>query len=288
MAFPQTRLTLIQRLAAGGTQEDWHCFWTEYWGPVCRFALRFGATSMPDAEEVASQTFEVLLANQLLTRWASNRSAKLRSILCSVVRNVLANRHRVQQGRQRLMPEVEEHLRRLNEERSESADDFYAAWVEDLLQRAIEALAAECYAKGKGDYVRVIYSRICQRRSTAEVAQALDVSSRTVENYYSAARERLGQKLTDLVRCQVRHHCSPEEEEAEFAQEWRQLGQYLVDQGGLEAAIQRTYQLFDPVKDRRQTSAAIRSVVERLTSIRESSANGQTANEDPRQPGGDR
>ena len=76
MSFPQTRLTLVQRLVTDGHEEDWRQFLTDYWGPICRFALRWGAGTMHDAEEVASQTFEVIWRNRLLERWVSNRSAR--------------------------------------------------------------------------------------------------------------------------------------------------------------------------------------------------------------------
>ena len=75
MSFPETRLTLIQRLAAGGTAEDWQDFLGYYWGPVCRFALRSGAGQLNDAEDVAVQTFEVLWESRLLVRWIANRTA---------------------------------------------------------------------------------------------------------------------------------------------------------------------------------------------------------------------
>lgn len=80
MSFPQTRLTLIQRLATGGSEEDWRCFLQDDWGPICRFSLRFGARNLDDAEEVASQTFEVFWEKRLLARWMSQRSAKLRTL----------------------------------------------------------------------------------------------------------------------------------------------------------------------------------------------------------------
>src|SRR5437879_4084689 len=38
MSFPQTRPTLIERLAAAGEERDWQEFLTDYWGPICRFA----------------------------------------------------------------------------------------------------------------------------------------------------------------------------------------------------------------------------------------------------------
>ena len=68
--------------------------------PVSR--CRSGAGQLSDAEDVASQTFEVLWESRLLVRWIANRSAKLRSLLCSVTRKTLANRKRVRAGRERL------------------------------------------------------------------------------------------------------------------------------------------------------------------------------------------
>ncbi len=67
----------------------------DYWGPLCRFSLRYGARNLDDAEDVASQTFEVLWEKRLLVRWVSGRTAKLRTLLCSVVRNILSHRNRV-------------------------------------------------------------------------------------------------------------------------------------------------------------------------------------------------
>jgi hypothetical protein len=60
MSFPQTRLTLIQRRASDGAKEDWRGFLEDYWGPICRFALRYGARNLDDAEDMASERFEVL------------------------------------------------------------------------------------------------------------------------------------------------------------------------------------------------------------------------------------
>jgi hypothetical protein len=94
MSFPQTRHTLIQRIADAGDGRDWGEFLADYWGPVCRFARRAGALTQDDAEDAAAQTFEVLVRNRLLAHWVLKRSAKLRTLLCAVVRNVLSNRGR--------------------------------------------------------------------------------------------------------------------------------------------------------------------------------------------------
>jgi hypothetical protein len=49
MSFPQTQLTFVQRLAAEGAVEDWQRFLRDYWGPICRFSMRFGAANLTDA-----------------------------------------------------------------------------------------------------------------------------------------------------------------------------------------------------------------------------------------------
>ncbi|MGH7192963.1 MAG: RNA polymerase sigma factor, partial [Candidatus Saccharimonadales bacterium] len=180
MSFPQTRLTLIQRLAAGGSEDDWRTFVRDYWGPVCRFALRWGAANAADAEDVAVETFEVLWHNRLLVRWVSNRSAKLRTLLCGVVRNNLANRGRVQAGRDRIFRDLAKQLDRWQHAPDEQSDAFYAAWVEDVVERAVRSLAAEYGRQGKGDYLRVLYGRICDELTIAACADALWLKPATV------------------------------------------------------------------------------------------------------------
>ena len=195
MSFPETRLTLIQRLAAGGTAEDWQDFLGDYWGPVCRFALRSGAGQLNDAEDVAVQTFEVLWESRLLVRWIANRTARLRSLLCSVTRKILANRHRVRAGRDRLARDAADHWAQSEATEDQQTEVFYAAWVEDLLRQAVESIAAKYYQEAKGDYVRVLYGRLCQRLSIAELASALDIQPSAVDNYFRHARQRLADAL---------------------------------------------------------------------------------------------
>jgi RNA polymerase sigma factor (sigma-70 family) len=209
MSFPQTRLTLIQRLASGGNDDDWRRFMKDYWGPICRFALRWGAQNLIDAEDVASQTFAALWQNRLLRRWVSNRSAKLRSLLCAVVRNILATRSRVQASRQVVSTDLVEQVDQLRRVRDAQSDAFYAAWAEDVLQRSVESLAVEYYSESKGDYVRVFYGRLCQGLTIAQVAEALEITPAAVDHYYRNARSRLSKNLKSLVRRQVSRYAPP-------------------------------------------------------------------------------
>jgi len=250
MAFPQTRLTLIQRLATGASQADWREFTQDYWGPVCRFAQSRGSLTHEDAEDVATEVFEVLFKNRLLERWSTTRSAKLRTLLCCVVRNVVSNRIRVNAGRARLVAEHNGALDRYADlENVESAeaprdqlDAFYAAWVEDLLQAAVERLLADYDRAGKGDYFRVFHGRLCEQLPMAELADLLQIKLTSAENYFRHARDRLAERLKELVREHVLRYSGEAETGDEVAGEWSQMGEYLRQRGGLEQAVRKVYE----------------------------------------------
>ncbi len=265
MAFPQTQLTLIQRLASGGSDEDWRRFLRDYWGPICRFALRWGASNLDAAEEVASHTVAVIWENQLLGRWMSHRSARLRSLLCAIVRNVLSNWNRVRAGRQRMSAELVRRLEESSRAQDEQSDAFYAAWVEDIIQQAVESLATEYYRQNQGDYVRVLYGRLCERLTIADVAEALALKPSTVDYYFRHARGRLSEKLKMALRQQVERYCSPEEAGDEFSLEWELLGRFLSEHGGLEEAVRRAYDALDPVRPGPRRAAGLTKALTRLT-----------------------
>jgi RNA polymerase sigma factor (sigma-70 family) len=266
MTFPDTRHTFIHRLATSNTESDWQEFLTDYWGPVCRFARRRGGLQTEDAEDIASQTFEALIRNELLVRWVANRGAKLRTLLCKVIRNVLANKQRVEMGRARLLRENADVIDDRNgvcvvrdlEVSAEEIDAFYTAWVEQLLDLAVEAILAEYHRAGKGDCFRVLYGRLCEGMTAQEIATALNLRVTVVENYYKSARHRLTKELESQVRQHVTRYCLDEDIEGEFRAEWTQLGTYLQDHGGLEDVVRRAYDDLERSEGReRQESSRI-------------------------------
>jgi len=115
----------------------------------------------------------------------------------------------------------------------------------------VESLAAEYYAQSKGDYVRVLYGRLCQGLTNPQVAEALAITPAMAEHYFRHARQRLAAKMEALVRQHVERYSDPQEAEQEFAREWQQLGGYLADHGGIEQEVQRAYELLDPVQVKR-------------------------------------
>ena len=245
MSFPSTHLSLIDRLAEAGSAEDWTRFLKDYWGPLCRFCLRHGARDLDEAEDLASETFEVLWKNRLLDRWRSQQSAKLRSLLCGVVRHLLANRRRAEERKERLRPGLIEHAEELSRSAQPDIDVFYGAWVEGLVQQAVDSLAIEYCGQGQGDRIRVLYGRLCEGLTIAQVAAALNLRSTTVDFYFRDARDKLAGTLRRLLEEQVRRYVPAEEAEAEFAREWQDLGAYLAAHGGLEEAVRRAHALLD-------------------------------------------
>jgi RNA polymerase sigma factor (sigma-70 family) len=275
MSFPQTRHTLIERIAAAGDERDWGEFLADYWGPICRFARRRGPLGWDDAEDVAAQTFEALVRNRLLTQWASTRSAKLRTLLCAVVRNVLSNRARVLTGRARLL---RDHGGRLDDRGGlpmvasldapvEEVDAFYAAWVEELLQQAVEELLAQYHREGKGNFFRVLYGRLCDGMTMPEIAQALAVAAGQAENAYKHARKSLARRLVELVRDQVGRYCPAEDVEGEFAAEWGRLGEHLKKHGGLEEAVRRAYAGLPPASGKKQLASSMNAALTRVSEL---------------------
>lgn len=275
MTFPETRLTFIHRLAASNSESDWREFMTDYWRPICNFARRRCRLRLQDAEEVASQTFEALICNSLLVRWVANRSAKLRSLLCGVILNAVANRARIETGRARLLQNHlgidEDHngcrtIRDLDVS-AEAMDVFYTVWVEELLDRSVEAILAHYHRSGKGDYFRVLYGKLCEGMTAQEIATALNLRITAVENYYKNACLRLTTELEIQVRQHVVRYSLGENVEGEFRTEWGQLGAYLQDHGGLENVVRRAYEDHELTESRQQLDASRTAAIQRCTEL---------------------
>jgi len=254
MAFPDTRHSLIQRLAGGGEPADWREFMDDYWGPLCRFAQYRAKIDATEAEDIAAQTLEAIIRNHLLGRWSANRSARLRTLICTVVRNVISNRARVNSGRERIIRENAHEIDRLVtadgaenvEVPPDQSDAFYAAWAADVVQVAVERLLAEYTAAGKVDHFRVLYGRICDDLTMPEIAEALRMKLTSAENCYRQAKLRLEEKLRDTLRQHVMRYSPIDAANVEFTLEWNRLGEFLQAHGGLETAVRESYAAFSP------------------------------------------
>jgi hypothetical protein len=178
---------------------------------------------------------------------------------------VLSNRNRTEANRDRLLRNWVAELGTLSPADDEQADAFYAAWAEDMVQRAMEWMAAEYYRANKGDYIRVFYGRLCQRLSVAEVASSLGIRPNDVVNYFRQAKQRLSDRLEEVIRGQTARYSPPEEHEAEFSIEWKRLADHLSSSGGLEEAVRRAYELLDPGRTPTNSGQRLNETMERLT-----------------------
>ena len=265
MSFPNTQHSLIQRIATSGKQDDWQEFLFDYWSPVCRFAARWGKLGTEDAEDVASAAFEVIIHNKLLSRWVSDRKAKLRTLLCAVVRNILSNRARVNEARSRRLVEHHGELDRLLIDSIDvqpvELDVFYSAWAEGMLQASVEALQVAYHREGRGNYFRVLFGRICDEMTSREIAESLNLKVSSVENYFNHARKRLGELLEQMLSHHVERYCVTDDVEQEKRLEWQNLGEFLKRHGGLEQALQRTYQDFDAEQSKQHAATAMTKIL---------------------------
>lgn len=272
MSFPATRHSLIQRLVITGAEEDWRQFVEDYWPPVCRFAAKWGRLQFEDAEDVGSVTFQVVITGQLLQRWLQQPTAKLRTLLCSVVRNVLSNRARIDLGRQRLLRENRELLQTLavtaidgdDPAATETQDAFYEAWVEELVSSTLRSLHAELLESGKADQFRVLFGRVCDGMTNQEIAECLGLPLTTIENHFKRTRQRFAEQLELSVRRHVTRYCPTDDVEAEFQNEWHRLGEYLAQRGGLEEMLRQAFDGEDAISLRPRGSAIMQSLMKTL------------------------
>lgn len=235
MAFPQTRHTLIQRLAICGSDIDWQDFFHDYWVPICRFAMRRGNVRWHEAEEIASLVFEVVLKKDLIQRWHETPKAKLRTLLCAVTCRVQANYVRSASRRDLSLATLDFDVRELSVDDTNWEKTFYAAWVDDLLQKCLNSLVREYHAQDRGDYVRVLYGRLNEGLTIAQVSQTLDLSASSVDNYYRHAIKRLKDSIRSAVQSHVIRYTGDAQEG--FAEEWAALAEHLRQHGGLAQAV---------------------------------------------------
>ena len=146
---------------------------------------------------------------------------------------------------------------------AEQVDAFYAAWVEELLQQAVETLCVYYHREGKGDFFRVLYGRLCDAMTMPEIARDLDITVSQAENAFKDARKRLARRLEDLVREHVGRYGAPEDVEGQFTAEWGQLGDYLKSRGGLEGAVRQAHEGLPAAPRAKQLSASMQAALTR-------------------------
>lgn len=241
MAFPETRVSLIRRIVTSGDAAFWDQFVAGYWRATCRFAMRIGNLQWNDAEDVASQVFEVIVRKSLLQSWLAKPEARFKTLLCTVVRHVVHNTVRTKQRETRKIADQIQHaLDDGNIAVHEDDDLFHTIWAEELLRTSVQAVMDDYHREGKGDYFRVLYGRVCEQLSFKEIAEHLDLKITDVENFSRHARKRLANELERRVRTDIAYYTDFAEIDAEFRREWQNLADLLQRRGGLETALRNS------------------------------------------------
>lgn len=238
MAFPETRMTLIHRIATGDDHIAWKQFMSDYWRPMCLFSKRIGNLRWEDAEDVASQTLEVLGRQELLQKWLSDPRVRFKTLVCSVVRNLTMNRARSDRARSRRLQEyaVGWDADIPDKVTAEDANAFYGIWADELLRSTVQTVMWHYHQEGRGDYFRVLHSKVCDRLSNAEIAALLEIKLTDVENYFRHARKTLTEHLEKAIVREVDRYSTGDSAE-DFRQEWSELAKYFDSYGGLEEAV---------------------------------------------------
>ena len=241
MAFPETRLTMLHRIAASDDETAWRQFLSDYWRPICLFAVRIGSLRWEDAEDVASQTVEVIQQKDLLKRWLADPRSRFKTLICGVVRNLVSNRVRSERTDAKLLKDyAAESVETLSQTASsEDLKAFYGIWAEELLRTAVQATMWSYHRAGRGDYFRVLYGRICDGLGNQEIANLLGIKVTDAENYFRHARQKLTEQLQAGIRREVERDAIGDSLEADFRHEWDQLAVYFDAHGGLEESIRR-------------------------------------------------
>lgn len=243
MAFPETRLSLIRRVVATGDAASWDLFVANYWRATCRFAMRIGNLQWSDAEDVASKVFETLYRKSLLESWLSQPNARFKTLLCTVVKNIVLNTHRSNQTAARHRAD---QVQRAEEFGHLATNDqlslFYDIWAEELMRTAVNSLMLDYHREGKGDYFRVLHARICEEMPVKEIAAALELKPTDIDNYYRHARDRLAERIKQSVRKDAASYTELTDLDEEFLHEWQRLAELVKHQGGLEAAVRKALQ----------------------------------------------
>ncbi|WP_417385746.1 RNA polymerase sigma factor [Gimesia sp.] len=265
--FPQTRQTLIQQIVASRDAPEWKTFLDDYWGPVIRFAVRIGNLKIQDAEDVTAETFKTLLSSDLLSRWLEDRRSRLSTLLCTVVRNIISNRARVQSGREKIMDEITPALAaEMTSRQSDSVEDhFYEAWAEELLHITLQQLQQDCFSQGRVDAFRVFYGKSLEGLSNVEIARYLDLKVTDVENYYKRTRGQLVDRLRFAIEEHVRRYGYRDNFSEEVELEWQTLGEFLKSHGDLESIFRQLSEESDELRLRKRHSKA--DLLQQLTSV---------------------
>ncbi len=206
----QTTIWSSIRLARDGKSTAIGDFVGKYRDPVLSFIRRQGF-SEEDSEDLCQEVFLLILKDDLLAR-AEQERGRFRSFLLGVTRNVVRNAHRVRSASKRGGGAA---LVSLDAKAGESAtlgelmesgppdETFDRDWIRHMVGLALESLA-RLHPRPH----QVLKMHLEDHASYADIARALALDAKQVDNLIQQARAKLG----EILRAEVAAYCGTREE----------------------------------------------------------------------------
>ena len=206
----QTTIWTSIRLARDGKSTAINEFVGKYRQPVLSFIRRKGYAE-EDAEDLCQEVFLVLIKDNLLARAEQSRG-RFRSFLLGVTQNVVRNARRLRTAAKRggaaspvsLDAPVGDDASMANFVEAGAPDDtFDRDWIHHLIQLALDVLE-----RRHPRLHQVLKMHLDQGLTYAEMARALALDAKQVDNLLQQARAKLG----ELIRGEIAAYCGSSEE----------------------------------------------------------------------------
>ena len=206
----QTTIWTSIRLARDGKSTAIGDFVTKYRDPVLSYIRRQGFSEQ-DAEDLSQEVFLAIVKDDLLSRAERDRG-RFRSFLLGVTRNFVRNARRTRMASRRGGGETPLSLdapagefATIGElaESGPPDETFDRDWIHHLITLALNALAR---VQPRPHQILKMYLE--DGLPYAEIARALGLETKQVDNQLQAARAKLG----ELLRAEVAAYCGSREE----------------------------------------------------------------------------
>lgn len=173
---------LLQRISAND-EEAYRSLFELYYVPLCLYVKRF-IEDKPTQEDIVQDVFFTIWKK----RGTIVPTVSAKNYLVTCVKNLSLNHLRKQGYMQDYQTKLTEHAPVY----SENLDDLYTL-------KELQVLLAKTLAKLPPEYRLAFEMSRIEEKSSAEIAEAMGVSVRTVERYRNKATEILKEELKDYL-----------------------------------------------------------------------------------------
>jgi RNA polymerase sigma factor (sigma-70 family) len=203
--FPSTLKTLVRK-AGRGDRDALERLSGLYREPVYGY-LR-GRGFMGDAaDELTQQVFLAVVQDGAVAGWDESKG-RFRQFLIGVIRNTIRDERRRGAARKRgggralqsldasRDPDDAPAVARVAQDADD--DEFDRLWMLNLARQALQRVKADCERSGR-PYHEALRLHVFERRSYAQIAEALGVKVQDVKNYLHRARGMLKPHVERLI-----------------------------------------------------------------------------------------